>query len=134
MLRPFRFGLGGKIGSGRQWWSWIHIDDVTAAVLHCLPAGRGRPGPHISSVVSGPVNIVAPKPVTNAEFTRVLGSVMKRPAIFAVPRFAAKLAFGEFAEEGMLASARVVPRKLEENGFEFRYRELGTALEAIRRM
>lgn len=128
MLRPFRLGLGGRVGSGRQWWSWVHIDDAIAAVLHCLPAGRGRPAPHISSLLSGPVNIVAPNPVTNAEFTRVLASVMKRPAIFAVPGFAAKLAFGEFAEEGILASARVIPKKLGDNAFEFRYQELAPAL------
>lgn len=131
MLRPFRLGLGGKIGSGRQWWSWIHIDDVTGAVRHCLQAGRGRPAPHLN--LDGPVNVVAPKPVTNAEFTRALASVMKRPAMFAVPGFAAKLAFGEFAEEGLLASARVVPRKLGESGFEFRYAELGEALGEILR-
>jgi hypothetical protein len=127
MLRPFRFGLGGRVGSGRQWWSWIHIDDVIAAVLHCLAAGR------VGTFVSGPVNIVAPNPVTNAEFTRALASVMKRPAVLAVPGFAVKLAFGEFAEEGILSSARVVPKKLEEMGFEFRYPELGAALKEILR-
>jgi hypothetical protein len=127
MLRPFRFGLGGRVGSGRQWWSWIHIDDVIAAVLHCLPAGR------VGTFVSGPVNIVAPNPVTNAEFTRVLAAAMNRPAILAVPGFAVKLAFGEFAEEGILSSARVVPKKLEESGFQFRYAELGAALEELLR-
>jgi hypothetical protein len=85
----------------------------------------------MSSSVSGPVNIVAPNPLTNAEFTRVLASVMKRPGIFAVPGFAAKLAFGEFAEEGLLASARVVPKKVEESGFQFRYAELGPALQEL---
>jgi hypothetical protein len=127
MLRPFRFGLGGRIGSGRQWWSWIHIDDVIAAVLHCLAAGRVR------TFVSGPVNVVAPNAVTNAEFTRALASVMKRPAILAVPGFAVRLAFGEFAEEGILSSARVVPKKLEESGFQFRFAELGAALEELLR-
>jgi uncharacterized protein (TIGR01777 family) len=136
MLRPFRLGLGGRVGSGRQWWSWIHIEDAVAAVLHVLGidgevAGRGRPAPH--NLFSGPVNIVAPNAVTNAEFTRVLAAAMKRPAIFSVPAFVAKLAFGEFAEEGILASARVVPKKLEESGFEFRYGELGQALEAVLR-
>jgi hypothetical protein len=127
MLRPFRFGLGGRVGSGRQWWSWIHIDDVIAAVLHCLPAGR------VGTFVSGPVNVVAPNPVTNAEFTRALASVMKRPAVLAVPGFAVKLAFGEFAEEGILSSARVMPKKLEESGFQFRYPELGATLEELLR-
>ena len=131
MLRPFRLGLGGKIGSGRQWWSWIHIDDAIAAVLQCLPAGRGRAAPHVSGFISGPANIVAPNPVTNAEFTRVLASVMKRPAILVVPGFAAKLAFGEFAQEGILASARVMPKKLQESGFQFRYQDLQGALEEL---
>jgi uncharacterized protein (TIGR01777 family) len=131
MLRPFRLGLGGKIGSGRQWWSWIHIDDAIAAVLQCLPAGRGRAAPHVCGFISGPANIVAPNPVTNAEFTRVLASVMKRPAILVVPGFAAKLAFGEFAQEGILASARVMPKKLQESGFQFRYQDLQGALEEL---
>lgn len=135
MLLPFRLGLGGKIGSGRQWWSWIHIDDAVSAVMHVLGigddvAGRGRPALHTSS---GPVNIVSPNPVSNAEFTRVLAGVMKRPAIFAVPGFAARLALGEFAEQGILASARVVPKRLEESGFEFRYAELHAALEELGR-
>jgi uncharacterized protein len=131
MLLPFRLGLGGNIGSGRQWWSWIHIEDAVSAVMHVLGisdgvAGRGRPALH--SLSGGPVNVVSPNPVTNAEFTRVLASVMKRPAIFAVPEFVARLAFGEFAEQGILASARVVPRRLEESGFEFQYAELHAAL------
>lgn len=118
MLLPFRLGLGGKIGSGRQWYSWIHLDDVVGAVMHILSA----------VTVTGPVNMTASIPVTNAEFTRALASALKRPAIFAVPRFAAKLAFGEFAEEGLLASARVIPKRLSDSGFEFRYPELSAAL------
>jgi len=121
MLFPFRLGLGGKIGNGRQWWSWIHIDDVVSAVMHILR----------TDFLRGAINITAPNPVTNAEFTRVLASAMKRPAIFAVPGFAAKLAFGEFAEEGILSSARVVPKRLEESGFQFRYAELESALARI---
>jgi hypothetical protein len=124
-------GVGGRVGSGRQWWSWIHIEDAIAAILNCLPAGRGRPSPH--NLFSGPVNIVSPNPVINREFIRVLAAVMKRPAIFAVPEFAAKLAFGEFAEEGILASARVMPRKLEESGFQFRYAELRGAVTQLLR-
>jgi uncharacterized protein len=123
MLLPFRLGLGGKIGSGRQWWSWIHIDDAVSAVMHIVGAESLRDA----------VNMTAPNPLTNAEFTRVLASVMKRPAIFAVPEFAAKLAFGEFAEQGILSSARVVPKKLEENGFEFRYAELREAVTQLLR-
>jgi hypothetical protein len=121
MLRPFRLGLGGKIGSGRQWWSWIHIDDAVSAVMHTIQAEGLRDA----------VNMVAPNPVTNAEFTRELASVAKRPAVFAVPAFAAKLAFGEFAKEGMLSSARVVPKKLGENGLQFRYTELRPALQEL---
>ncbi|MCU1268885.1 MAG: hypothetical protein JWN74_179 [Acidobacteriaceae bacterium] len=118
MLLPFRLGLGGKIGSGRQWYSWSHINDVVSAVMHILQEESLR----------GPINMTAPNPVINAEFTRALASVLKRPAFFAVPAFAAKLAFGEFAEEGLLASVRVLPKKLLESGFEFRYPELGAAL------
>jgi uncharacterized protein (TIGR01777 family) len=121
MLRPFRVGLGGRIGSGRQWWSWIHLDDAVSAVMLAMRTEGLRDA----------VNMVAPNPVTNAEFTRELASAMKRPAVFAVPGFAAKLAFGEFAKEGMLSSARVVPKKLEENGFQFRYTELRPAIEEI---
>lgn len=121
MLRPFRLGLGGRVGNGRQWWSWIHIDDVVSAVMEILRAESLR----------GAVNMTAPNPVKNAGFTRVLAAVMKRPAIFAVPGFAAKLAFGEFAEEGILANARVMPKKLEESGFQFRYVELGPALQEL---
>lgn len=133
MLRPFRLGLGGTVGNGRQWWSWIHVEDAVDSVIRVLGigdgvAGRGRPALHN---VSGAVNIVSPNPVTNAEFTRVLATAMKRPAIFAMPAFAAKLAFGEFAEAGMLASARVAPKKLEESGFEFRYPQLGDALAQL---
>jgi uncharacterized protein (TIGR01777 family) len=121
MLLPFRFGLGGKIGNGHQWWSWIHIDDVVSAVMQILRAESLR----------GVINMTAPNPVTNTEFTTVLASAMRRPAIFAVPGFAAKLAFGEFAEEGILSSARVVPKKLKESGFQFRYAELESALAPI---
>jgi len=118
MLPPFRLGLGGRIGSGRQWYSWIHIGDAVSAVMHILQEESFR----------GPINMTAPTPVTNAEFTKTLGSTLQRPAVFAVPKFAAKLAFGEFAEEGLLASARVIPRKLRDSGFEFRYPELSAAL------
>jgi uncharacterized protein len=136
MLRPFRLGLGGRVGSGRQWWSWIHIEDVVSAVMHVLGidgevAGRGRPAFH--GVSGGPVNIVSPDPVINAEFTQTLAAALKRPAILKVPAFAAKLAFGEFGEEGILASARVLPKRLEESGFEFRYLELGGAIAELMR-
>jgi uncharacterized protein (TIGR01777 family) len=121
MLLPFRLGLGGKIGSGRQWYSWIHVDDVVGAVMHILA----------TPIIVGPVNMTAPSPVTNAEFTKTLGSALQRPTILAVPTFAAKLAFGEFAEEGLLASARVIPKRLGDSGFEFRYPELRPALAQL---
>jgi uncharacterized protein len=121
MLLPFRLGLGGRIGSGRQLWSWIHMDDLVAAVWHIVQTKTAR----------GPVNLTAPNPLTNAEFTEALARVLHRPAIFPVPRFAARLALGEFADEGLLASARVVPRKLLESGFEFKYPGLSDALRAL---
>jgi len=118
MLLPFRLGLGGKIGSGQQWWSWIHIHDLVAAVHHLLQ----------HDVLRGAVNMTAPNPVPNAEFTKTLAGVLRRPAVLPIPAFAARLAFGELADEGLLASARVVPEKLIDNGFEFKYSELGSAL------
>jgi uncharacterized protein len=118
MLLPFRSGLGGRLGNGRQWWSWIHIEDTTAAALHVLE----------SREIHGPVNVVSPNPVTNGEFTQALARALGRPAFLRVPGFAAKIAFGELAKEGMLASARVMPKKLVESDFEFRYSELGAAL------
>jgi uncharacterized protein len=121
MLLPFRLGLGGKIGKGRQWFSCIHIDDLVAAVLHTMEHSDMR----------GPVNMVAPSPVTNAEFTKALAKVLKRRAFFAVPGFMVRLAFGEFAEEGLLASARVIPEELNENGFQFRYPELAMAFRNL---
>jgi uncharacterized protein len=135
MLLPFRLGLGGKIGSGRQWWSWIHIVDLVSAIHHILQnASNGNVERRASPPgyqISGPINMTAPNPVTNADFTRALAGTLKRPVILPVPAFAARLAFGELADEGILASARVVPRKLLESGFQFKYRELRPALETL---
>ena len=134
MLLPFRLGLGGRIGSGRQWFSWIHIDDLVAAVLHIMdlgaPPSQGGLSP---GQISGAVNMVAPNPVTNSEFTKALAKMLKRPALFPVPPTALKLLFGEFANEGLLSSARVVPQKLAEHGFAFRYPELNAALKHLLR-
>jgi len=113
-------GLGGKIGSGRQWWSWIHVHDLVGAIQHVL-----------DSNLSGPVNLVAPTPVRNAEFTKTLAAVLSRPAIFPMPAFAARLAFGQMGEELLLASQRVEPTKLAMTGYVFQYSELKKALEAI---
>jgi uncharacterized protein (TIGR01777 family) len=122
MLTPFKLVVGGRIGSGKQWWSWIHVDDIIGGIRHAI----GKES------VSGPVNLVGPKAVRNAEFTKVLASVLRRPAIFPVPEFAVRMAFGtQAANEMMLASQRVVPARLEASGYLFRYRELRTALENL---
>jgi uncharacterized protein len=121
MLLPFRLGLGGRVGNGRQWWSWIHIDDFVAAVQHIVD----------NLTLKDPLNMTAPNPVTSAEFTQTLAKALKRPALLPLPAFAAKLALGEFAEEGLFASARVEPKKLLESGFKFRYAELRMALSEL---
>lgn len=118
ILTPFKFGLGGKVGNGRQWMSWIALDDVVRAFVHALERED----------LSGPVNTVAPKPVTNEEFTQIFGRVLHRPTFMPVPAFALRLAFGEMAEELVLSSARVLPRKLLASGFEFLYPDLESAL------
>jgi uncharacterized protein len=119
MLLPFKLGLGGRIGNGRQWMSWIDLQDMVGAILHILK----------TDLLQGPVNMVAPRPVTNADFTRTLAAVLSRPAIFPVPAFAAKLALGEMAEELLLGSQRVEPAKLTASGYPFRFRELKASLQ-----
>jgi uncharacterized protein (TIGR01777 family) len=121
MLLPFRLGAGGVIGSGRQYMSWIDIDDVAGAVLHCLNRVE----------LNGPVNAVAPQPATNHEFTKTLGAALHRPTIFPMPAFAARLAFGEMADELLLSSTRVVPEKLLKSGFEFQYPSLAASLKHL---
>jgi uncharacterized protein len=121
MLLPFRFGLGGNMGSGEQWWSWIHVHDLVAAIHHCIK----------SDLLQGPVNGVSPKPATNAEFTKTLAAVLSRPAIFPVPAFAARLVFGEMADEMLLASQRVEPEALITSGYPFQYVELRKALQDL---
>ncbi len=122
MLRPFKLGLGGRIGSGQQWWSWIHVNDILGGIEHAMR----------TESLSGPVNLVAPNAVQNVEFTKVLASVLGRPAIFPVPEFALRLAFGkQAAEEMLLASQRVQPGKLGSSGYEFSFRELRAALESL---
>ena len=120
ILPPFRAGLGARIGDGRQWMSWIGIDDVVRAILFALDRRD----------VAGPVNITSPNPVTNAEFTHTLGRVLQRPAFLSVPAFAMKLLFGQMAEEALLASARVEPQKLFAAGFQFSQPHLDQALAA----
>ena len=121
MLTPFKMGVGGKIGDGRQWMSWIDVQDMVGAIHHILK----------SDLLQGPVNMVAPKPVTNAEFTKTLGSVLSRPAILPVPAFAVKLAFGEMGETVLLGSQRVEPTQLVMSGYPFRYSTLRASLENI---
>jgi uncharacterized protein (TIGR01777 family) len=121
MLLPFRMGLGGVLGSGHQWMSWIHIQDWLGGVHHILK----------TDLMQGPINMVGPKPATNEEFTKTLASVLSRPAIFPVPTFAAKLAFGQMGEEVLLASQRVEPAKLVTSGYPFQYADLRKALEAV---
>ncbi len=118
MLTPFRMGVGGRIGSGRQFMSWIALDDVVGAIQHALA----------TEALAGVVNAVAPSPVTNAEFTRVLAHVLRRPALFPVPAFGLRLAFGEMADALLLSSQRVVPARLQASGFTFRFPELEGAL------
>jgi uncharacterized protein (TIGR01777 family) len=121
MLLSFRLGLGGRIGDGRQWWSWIDINDVVGAIYHAMK----------TDLLYGPVNVVAPRPVRNADFTQVLARVLHRPAMFPVPGFAARLAFGEMADELLLASQRVEPAKLVSSGYPFQYSDLETALRKL---
>lgn len=121
MLTPFRMGVGGVIGSGRQYWSWVAIDDVVGAIQFCLT----------NSHMSGPVNATAPTPVTNTEFTKTLGSVLGRPTIFPMPAFAARLALGEMADDLLLGSARVMPFRLSESNFQFKYPKLDDALRSL---
>src|SRR6266550_8403437 len=121
MLPAFRMGVGGRIGSGHQWMSWIHVQDLVGAVHHILK----------SDLLQGPVNLVAPQPVTNAEFTRTLAAALSRPAVFPVPEFVVKLAFGQMGEEVLLASQRVEPARLISSGYPFQYSDLRKALDAV---
>jgi uncharacterized protein (TIGR01777 family) len=121
LLPLFKMGLGGKIGSGSQWMSWISIDDEVAALVHLM-----------GSSVSGPVNLVAPHPATNAEFTRELAGVLRRPALFLIPPVALNLRFGrEMAEGTALANQRVTPARLGADGFDFTHSDLPSALRHV---
>jgi uncharacterized protein (TIGR01777 family) len=122
MLPAFRLGLGGRLGSGRQWQSWIALEDEVRAIRHCLERDD----------VAGPVNLVAPDPVTNAEYTRVLGRVLRRPTLLPVPMTPLRLALGrELVESALLTSQRVVPRRLLDSGFEFNLPRLEPALRQV---
>ncbi len=117
---PFRFGAGGKLGSGKQWMPWVTLDDAVDATIHLL-----------GSDMRGPVNVVAPVAVTNADLTRALGRVMRRPAFMMVPQFAMRLALGELADALLFASQRVAPERLAADGFEFSQPEIEGALRSL---
>ena len=121
MLPAFRLGLGGRVGNGRQFWSWIALDDLVKVFLFALANDNLR----------GPVNAVGPNPASNAEFTRALAKVLRRPAVFPLPAFVVKTLFGEMGESLLLASARVQPTKLEAAGYVFRHPDLAGALRSI---
>jgi uncharacterized protein (TIGR01777 family) len=119
MLPLFRLGLGGKLGNGKQWWSWITLHDQIRAIVFVL-----------ENPISGPVNLTAPNPVTNQEFTAALARAMHRPALFPAPAMALKIALGGFSSE-ILGSKKVIPQVLQEAGFTFDYPHISGALSAL---
>jgi uncharacterized protein len=121
LLVPFRLGVGGPIGSGRQWMSWITLEDELRAIAHAM----------WTESVRGPVNLVAPTPVTNAEFAATLGRVLTRPALLPVPRFALELLYGEMADATILAGQRAMPRVLLGSGFGYAHPTLEQGLRAL---
>ena len=120
ILPPFRLGLGGRLASGKQWMPWIHVDDLVGLIQFALSREQ----------VSGPMNGTAPKPVTNTEFTETLAQALHRPAVFTVPGFALRLAYGEMASV-VLASTRAMPAVAQSNGYRFEFQELALALADI---
>ncbi len=121
MLPPFKMALGGPIGSGKQWMSWIHLNDIVGIIRYAID----------NEAVIGPINGTAPNPVTNKLFSKTLGKVLKRPAIFPMPAFVVKLLFGQMGEELLLAGQRVVPDKIIQQGYQFNYPELEDALRDV---
>jgi hypothetical protein len=119
-VTPTRLGLGAVLGSGRQVMSWVAMADVVGAILHCLD----------TPALQGPVNVTAPEPVTDAEFMRTLGQLLRRPVMLRVPGTFLELAMGDLAREVLLASAQAVPRKLLESGYQFRFSSVREALRA----
>ena len=120
MSKIFKWGIGGKLGSGRQWMPWIHLYDEVEGIVFCL-----------ENEIEGPVNLVAPESVRNAQFTKAVGKAIKRVTPFAAPAFGLKLLLGDFAKEGLLASARVVPQVLLDAGYEFKYPTIEKAMSEI---
>lgn len=121
MLTPVKMGVGGRLGSGKQWWSWIGIDDVIGAIYHCM----------MKPEIEGPVNLVAPHPTTNLEFTKTLGSVLHRPTLIPAPAIGLRVALGEMADALLLASTRVKPEVLMRTGYEFRDTQLRSCLQHL---
>lgn len=121
MLTPFKMGVGGIIGTGRQYMSWVALDDVVGIIHHAL----------VTDSLRGPVNAVAPHPITNRDFTKTLGRVLARPTLFPLPSFMARVLFGEMADALLLSSTRVEPARLTDTGYRFRYPELDGALRHV---
>lgn len=121
MLPPFKMGGGGILGSGKQYMSWISLADEVGAICFALE----------NTTLKGPVNLVSPHPMTNLEFTKTLGKVLKRPTVLPLPAFAARIIFGEMAEELLLGSTRVLPKKLVDAGYKFCHADLQSALEDV---
>jgi uncharacterized protein (TIGR01777 family) len=119
MLTPFKFGLGGVVGTSKQWMSWISVDDLVDIYVEAVENEKLR----------GAVNAVSPNPVTNEQFTKTLGEVLYRPTILPLPEFAVNLIFGEMGDALLLDSTRVLPERLEQAGFHFRFPELKSAIE-----
>jgi uncharacterized protein len=131
MLTPFKLGAGGRLGNGKQWMSWITLEDAVAILRFAIENASSR-GAVNTAPVRGAINIVSPQPLQNAEFTRVLAKAMHRPALFPAPPFALRLALGEMADALLLSSQRVTPQALEKLGYRFLHADLTSALSAIR--
>lgn len=121
MLPPFQFGVGGRIGHGQQYWSWITLDDLVGVIMHCLA----------DDSLSGPVNAVAPQPVTNQQFTKSLGRQLRRPTCLPMPALAARIVLGEMANALILASTRVEPERLKESGYTFQHTTIDEAFQHL---
>ncbi len=121
MLTPFRFGLGGKIGAGKQWMPWIHIEDLIGIIIYAVE----------NESLEGPINCTAPYPVTNAVFTKDLGTSLRRPTVFTIPAIMIKILMGEMGKELLLSGKKVLPLKAEKAGFKFKYERIDTALSDV---
>ena len=121
LLTPFKMGMGGKVGSGKQFISWVALEDAVNAIKFAIE----------DESIRGPLNVVSPNPVTNEEFTKTLGHVLNRPTALAMPAFAARIAFGEMADEMLLVSQKVIPKKLSQIGFKFAFPDLEAALRHL---